>query len=199
MPMTGRSLAIASSTNRTDFRRPTSIGMIAPGNNTELRSGRMGSVSGISTGCSPPALALVMDRKLATDLWGRQADLPVMTGTFSSASRIQCAYGPRGCGARPRGRSSGRTASATVATSARMGATHCADHAQRKAAPAPSRDREPRTTRRDRPAVIVGARNSLDAGQVLVLPIAAIGLTNHRSLHMALPKPTEVTAIDAVF
>ena len=33
---------------------------IAPGNNTELRSGRMGSVSGISTGCSPPALALVM-------------------------------------------------------------------------------------------------------------------------------------------
>ena len=58
--MTGRSFAIASSTRRTLLRRPTSIGMIAPGNSTELRSGRMGSVSGISTGCSPPALAFVM-------------------------------------------------------------------------------------------------------------------------------------------
>jgi hypothetical protein len=52
MPMTGRSLAIASSTNRTDLRRPTSIGMIEPGNRTELRRGRIGRTSGISTGWS---------------------------------------------------------------------------------------------------------------------------------------------------
>src|SRR4051812_11139352 len=78
--MTGRSLAIASSTRRTDLRRPTSMGMIAPGNSTELRRGRIGSVSGISTGCSPPALALVIDRNLASGIRRRQGDLPVMTG-----------------------------------------------------------------------------------------------------------------------
>ena len=60
MPMTGRSFAIASSTSRTDFRRPTSIGMIEPGNSTELRSGRMGSTSGISTGRSAPGFAFVI-------------------------------------------------------------------------------------------------------------------------------------------
>ncbi len=58
--MTGRSFAIASSTRRTDFRRPTSIGMIEPGNSTELRRGKTGRTSGISTGWSPPALALDM-------------------------------------------------------------------------------------------------------------------------------------------
>src|SRR5262249_37878539 len=99
MPMTGRSLAIASSTRRTDLRRPTSMGMIAPGNSTELRSGRIGSVSGISTGCSPPALALVMDRKLATQVCGRQGDLPVMTGS-SRRSHARCDSGGRPGGLR---------------------------------------------------------------------------------------------------
>src|SRR5580704_5443069 len=87
MPMTGRSFAIASSTRRTLLRRPTSIGMIAPGKSTELRSGRMGSVSGISTGCSPPALALVIDRNLARAIDDRQGDLPVMPGTISRLAR----------------------------------------------------------------------------------------------------------------
>ena len=53
--MTGRSFAIASSTRRTLLRRPTSIGMMAPGKSTEFRSGKMGSVSGIS----PVALPLL--------------------------------------------------------------------------------------------------------------------------------------------
>ncbi len=52
MPMTGRSLAMASSTRRTLFRRPTSIGMIEPGNSTEFRSGKIDRTSGTSTG--PP-------------------------------------------------------------------------------------------------------------------------------------------------
>src|SRR5215468_6476737 len=39
----------------------------------------------------------------------------------------------------------------------------------------------------------------LDRLPCLVLPIGPIGLTSQRSLHMALPQPTEVTAIDAVF
>ena len=53
--MTGRSFEIASSTSRTLLRRPTSIGMIEPGNSTELRSGRIESCSGTSTG--PPVSA----------------------------------------------------------------------------------------------------------------------------------------------
>jgi hypothetical protein len=58
--MTGRSTAIATSTRRTDYRRPTTIGKIEPGNNTESRSAKTGKTSGISTGWSPPALALDM-------------------------------------------------------------------------------------------------------------------------------------------
>ena len=52
MPMTGRSFEIASSTSLTDFLRPTSIGMIDPGNSTEFRSGRIEMISGTSTGPS---------------------------------------------------------------------------------------------------------------------------------------------------
>ena len=37
---------------RTDFLRPTSIGMIEPGNSTEFRSGRIEMISGTSTGPS---------------------------------------------------------------------------------------------------------------------------------------------------
>src|SRR5439155_22365861 len=55
MPMTGRSFEIASSTRRTLLRRPTSIGMIDPGKSTELRSGRIESCSGTSTGPPPPS------------------------------------------------------------------------------------------------------------------------------------------------
>ena len=55
MPMTGRSFEMASSTRRTLLRRPTSIGMIEPGNSTEFRSGRIDSCSGTSTG--PPVSA----------------------------------------------------------------------------------------------------------------------------------------------
>ena len=69
--MTGRSFEIASSTSLTDFRRPTSMGMIDPGNRTELRSGRIGITSGISTGSSPPVLALVMTWNVRTE------DVPV--------------------------------------------------------------------------------------------------------------------------
>src|SRR4051794_18961168 len=52
MPITGRSFEIASSTSFTDFLRPTSIGMIDPGNRTEFRSGRIEMYSGTSTGPS---------------------------------------------------------------------------------------------------------------------------------------------------
>ena len=52
IPMTGRSLEIASSTSFTDFLRPTSIGMIDPGKSTELRSGRIEMISGTSIGPS---------------------------------------------------------------------------------------------------------------------------------------------------
>src|SRR5438094_7500684 len=66
MPMTGRSFEIASSTRRTDFLRPTSIGMIDPGKSTELRSGRTEMYSGISTGPSGAvflgAIALIVIR-----------------------------------------------------------------------------------------------------------------------------------------
>ncbi len=63
MPMTGRSLEIASSTRRTLLRRPTSMGMIEPGNSTELRSGRIESCSGTSTGgpvsAGPPFILVI--------------------------------------------------------------------------------------------------------------------------------------------
>src|SRR6185295_2787775 len=62
MPMTGRSLEIASSTSFTDFLRPTSIGMIDPGNNTEFRSGRIEIISGTSTGPSGAAFLDAMPR-----------------------------------------------------------------------------------------------------------------------------------------
>src|ERR1039458_10557404 len=52
IPIIGFSLAIASSTNFTDFLRPTSMGIIEFGNKTELRSGRIGKNSGISIGPS---------------------------------------------------------------------------------------------------------------------------------------------------
>ena len=52
MPMTGRSLEIASSTSFTDFLRPTSMGMIDPGKSTEFRNGRIEMTSGTSTGPS---------------------------------------------------------------------------------------------------------------------------------------------------
>ena len=52
MPMTGRSLEIASLTSLTDFYRPTSIGMIEPGNSTEFRSGKIEMISGTSMGPS---------------------------------------------------------------------------------------------------------------------------------------------------
>src|SRR5689334_22875866 len=60
MPMTGRSLEIASSTSFTDFLRPTSIGMIDPGNSTEFRSGRIEMISGTSTGPSGAAFLEAM-------------------------------------------------------------------------------------------------------------------------------------------
>jgi hypothetical protein len=66
MPMTGRSLEMASSTKRTDFRRPTSMGMMLPGKRTEFLSGRMGMTSGISTGSSPPDFGLVMKWNVRT-------------------------------------------------------------------------------------------------------------------------------------
>jgi hypothetical protein len=74
-------LAIASSTRRTDLRRPTSIGMIAPGNSsTELRRS-MGSVSGIYGQFPSEALGLVSQiGYLAAQCKIRLADLPVMTG-----------------------------------------------------------------------------------------------------------------------
>src|SRR5262249_15702301 len=59
MPMTGRSLEMASSMWRTLFRRPTSMGMIEPGKRTEFRSGRMEMISGISTGPSGPFLLAI--------------------------------------------------------------------------------------------------------------------------------------------
>src|SRR5947207_1217773 len=62
MPMTGRSFEIASSTSFTDFLRPTSIGMIDPGNNTEFRSGRIEMISGTSTGPSGAAFLDAMPR-----------------------------------------------------------------------------------------------------------------------------------------
>src|SRR5260370_29747137 len=62
MPITGRSLEIASSTSLTDFLRPTSMGMIEPGNNTELRSGRMEMISGTSTGPSGVGFFAAMTR-----------------------------------------------------------------------------------------------------------------------------------------
>src|SRR4029079_19203499 len=62
MPITGRSLEIASSTSFTDFLRPTSIGMIDPGNNTEFRSGRIEIISGTSTGPSGAAFLGAMPR-----------------------------------------------------------------------------------------------------------------------------------------
>ena len=66
--MTGRSFEIASSTRRTLLRRPTSIGMIDPGNRTEFRSGRIEMISGTSTGPSvPPCFLLDID---APSLWG---------------------------------------------------------------------------------------------------------------------------------
>ena len=64
--MTGRSLEMASSTKRTDFRRPTSMGMMLPGKRTEFLSGRMGMTSGISTGSSPPDFGLVMKWNVRT-------------------------------------------------------------------------------------------------------------------------------------
>src|SRR5262245_38984017 len=62
MPMTGRSFEIASSTSFTDFLRPTSIGMIDPGNSTEFRSGRMEIISGTSTGPSGAGFLEAMHR-----------------------------------------------------------------------------------------------------------------------------------------
>src|SRR6185436_13606951 len=52
MPMTGRSFEMASSTSLTDFFRPTSMGMMDPGNSTEFRRGRTEMVSGTSIGPS---------------------------------------------------------------------------------------------------------------------------------------------------
>ena len=60
MPMTGRSLEIASSTSFTDFLRPTSMGMIDPGNSTEFRSGRIEMTSGTSTGPSGTGFLVAM-------------------------------------------------------------------------------------------------------------------------------------------
>ena len=52
IPMTGRSFEMASSTSFTDFLRPTSMGMMDPGNKTEFRRGRTEIVSGTSMGPS---------------------------------------------------------------------------------------------------------------------------------------------------
>ena len=60
--MTGRSLEIASSTSFTDFLRPTSMGMIDPGNSTEFRSGRIEMTSGTSTGPSGTGFLVAMFR-----------------------------------------------------------------------------------------------------------------------------------------
>ena len=62
IPMIGFSLAMASSTSLTDFLRPTSMGMIEPGNRTELRSGRTAMVSGISMGPSEPGFLVAITR-----------------------------------------------------------------------------------------------------------------------------------------
>src|SRR5688572_22144907 len=66
MPMTGRSLEMASSTRRTDFLRPTSMGMIEPGKRTELRRGRTEMYSGISTG---PSGAVFLDAIPLIVIW----------------------------------------------------------------------------------------------------------------------------------
>src|SRR3954469_10284537 len=60
MPITGRSFEIASSTSFTDFLRPTSMGMIEPGNRTEFRRGRMEMTSGTSTGPSGTGFFVAM-------------------------------------------------------------------------------------------------------------------------------------------
>src|SRR6188768_721136 len=76
MPITGRSFEIASSTSFTDFLRPTSIGMIDPGNNTEFRSGRIEMISGTSTG---PSGAAFLDA-MSSIVYGSEAvgqSLPV--------------------------------------------------------------------------------------------------------------------------
>ena len=64
MPITGRSFETASSTRRTLLRRPTSMGMIDPGKSTEFLSGRIGRMSGTSTGppvSGGPTFILVID------------------------------------------------------------------------------------------------------------------------------------------
>src|SRR5450432_1238872 len=62
IPMTGRSLEIASSTSFTDFLRPTSMGMIDPGKSTELRSGKIEVTSGTATGPSGTGFLDAMHR-----------------------------------------------------------------------------------------------------------------------------------------
>src|SRR5580698_2999647 len=68
MPITGRSLEIASSTSLTDFLRPTSMGMIDPGNRTEFRKGRMEMTSGTSTGPSGTGFFVAMVRSYTREV-----------------------------------------------------------------------------------------------------------------------------------